>query len=424
VSACGDCSNISSQTLPTDAENTTQFPSLSETENNIQSTDYNLLFEYNISNFIPLGNQYEEENYFVSQVNESVSEYGGSKEFSGRAKNGLIKNWSSEVSAMRVHINSRKTQQENSVLSPSRPQYNIKRTRLRTPKKSESVTRHNGRKIGPLLTRQFLKNIPRHTTQFTSTASPSALTTQRVRSRMSRDNRRFFQTLERQDNLLPDKLRTGKNPSREGQQQNRMAKARGGGGGQLRSSHQSTSREERLHQTHTKAHQSKSPIRVPVEVATLPPAYSNYNQNTLQSARANKTLQEKSYVAVSGGGVIRKRPTQHYPSLPIIQPLQQNNKPKTTSKLHQTGRKVQLSGSSSSPVEPIKPLLQLGGRGGGVLPQHPVFDEAAPRNLSGLTGSAAYLHCLVHNLANRSVSISLNYRDLGAAFIRSQYYSY
>ncbi|XP_069178495.1 uncharacterized protein [Procambarus clarkii] len=74
-----------------------------------------------------------------------------------------------------------------------------------------------------------------------------------------------------------------------------------------------------------------------------------------------------------------------------------------------------LSGSSSSPVEPIKPLLDLssGAAGASVLtmPLHPVFDEAAPRNVSSLTGNSAYLHCLVHNLGNKSVSW-IRQRDL------------
>ena len=69
---------------------------------------------------------------------------------------------------------------------------------------------------------------------------------------------------------------------------------------------------------------------------------------------------------------------------------------------------MHLSGSSSSPVEPIKPLLDLSkyqGPGGGLtMPPHPVFDEAAPRNVSALNDNAAYLHCLVHNLGNKSVS--------------------
>nr|XP_045609059.1 zwei Ig domain protein zig-8-like [Procambarus clarkii] len=39
------------------------------------------------------------------------------------------------------------------------------------------------------------------------------------------------------------------------------------------------------------------------------------------------------------------------------------------------------------------------------------FDKAAPTNVSGLTGTSAYLHCLVHNLGNRSVSW-IRQRDL------------
>ncbi|KAK8725458.1 hypothetical protein OTU49_010869, partial [Cherax quadricarinatus] len=45
------------------------------------------------------------------------------------------------------------------------------------------------------------------------------------------------------------------------------------------------------------------------------------------------------------------------------------------------------------------------------MPLHPVFDEAAPRNVSSLTGNSAYLHCLVHNLGNKSVSW-IRQRDL------------
>ncbi|CAL4151920.1 unnamed protein product [Meganyctiphanes norvegica] len=74
-----------------------------------------------------------------------------------------------------------------------------------------------------------------------------------------------------------------------------------------------------------------------------------------------------------------------------------------------------LSGSSSSPVEPIKPLLDLSryqNHGGGLtMPPHPVFDEAAPKNVSSLSDTAAYLHCLVHNLGNKSVSW-IRQRDL------------
>ncbi|XP_050725854.1 zwei Ig domain protein zig-8-like [Eriocheir sinensis] len=72
------------------------------------------------------------------------------------------------------------------------------------------------------------------------------------------------------------------------------------------------------------------------------------------------------------------------------------------------------SGSSSSPVEPIRPLLDLSSHTTGepqVSPPVPIFDDAAPRNVSELTGNAAYLHCLVHNLGNRSVSW-MRQRDL------------
>lgn len=76
---------------------------------------------------------------------------------------------------------------------------------------------------------------------------------------------------------------------------------------------------------------------------------------------------------------------------------------------HQTsGGRVSLSGSSSSPVEPIQPLLNMGSSSSGALalPPNPIIDKATPRNVTGLQDNTAYLHCLVHNLGNKSVSIS------------------
>lgn len=64
----------------------------------------------------------------------------------------------------------------------------------------------------------------------------------------------------------------------------------------------------------------------------------------------------------------------------------------------------------NSAAEPIQPSLNLSGVDDGGLTRRrprPVFDEAAPREVSGLTGTAAYLHCLVHHLGNRSVSTFL-----------------
>ncbi|XP_068220048.1 zwei Ig domain protein zig-8-like [Palaemon carinicauda] len=75
---------------------------------------------------------------------------------------------------------------------------------------------------------------------------------------------------------------------------------------------------------------------------------------------------------------------------------------------------VNLSGSSSSPVQPIKPLLDLSSgyvEGGDGNPSLPTFDAATPKNASFLAGQSAYLHCLVHNLANKSVSW-IRQRDL------------
>ncbi|XP_066986885.1 zwei Ig domain protein zig-8-like [Macrobrachium rosenbergii] len=70
--------------------------------------------------------------------------------------------------------------------------------------------------------------------------------------------------------------------------------------------------------------------------------------------------------------------------------------------------------SSESPEEPIRPLIPMsatGATGTFVLPSQPVFDEAAPKNVSAITGNSAYLHCVVHNLANKSVSW-IRQRDL------------
>ncbi|XP_053655945.2 uncharacterized protein [Cherax quadricarinatus] len=75
---------------------------------------------------------------------------------------------------------------------------------------------------------------------------------------------------------------------------------------------------------------------------------------------------------------------------------------------------TKLDGTSSTPVEPIKPLLELalGDTSGSLtVPLHPVFDQAAPRNVTAMTDNSAYLHCLVHNLGNKSVSW-IRQRDL------------
>ncbi|XP_071532375.1 zwei Ig domain protein zig-8-like [Panulirus ornatus] len=74
---------------------------------------------------------------------------------------------------------------------------------------------------------------------------------------------------------------------------------------------------------------------------------------------------------------------------------------------------VGASGSSNSPVQPIEPLLDLtpSDAEASSKPPVPKFDRAAPTNVSGLTGTAAYLHCLVHNLGNKSVSW-IRQRDL------------
>ncbi|KAK8386332.1 hypothetical protein O3P69_010776 [Scylla paramamosain] len=66
---------------------------------------------------------------------------------------------------------------------------------------------------------------------------------------------------------------------------------------------------------------------------------------------------------------------------------------------------ARLDDSSSRPVAPIEPLMDLGGRGAAPPgPLQPVFDEAAPRSVSSLSGGTAYLHCVVHHLGGGSVS--------------------
>ncbi|KAG7168071.1 hypothetical protein Hamer_G024427 [Homarus americanus] len=65
-------------------------------------------------------------------------------------------------------------------------------------------------------------------------------------------------------------------------------------------------------------------------------------------------------------------------------------------RVSRSSRVMQLWGGGSGPVLPIKPLLDVSSA------PRPVFDGAAPTNVSGLTGTAAYLHCLVHNLGNSS----------------------
>ncbi len=71
--------------------------------------------------------------------------------------------------------------------------------------------------------------------------------------------------------------------------------------------------------------------------------------------------------------------------------------------------RISLNGNSSSPVEPIKPLLNLGSKGlpdevGLSLPPNPVFHQGTPTNISALEDNSAYLHCIVHSLGNKSVS--------------------
>lgn len=258
------------------------------------------------------------------------------------------------------------------------------------PASDNRLTYYVSKQSKPLLTRQFLKTAQRRTTLY-STRTTTIPT--RVRNRMSRDNRREMQSYERKSHHKVQQRKDSISTS------------------DLDNGYKSYSK-NRLEEFEKEINNISPAASGSSTFAQPLPTYSNMHADPYTRIPEDVINQTLPGSVTNNNGYTRtifsqhSRPSQHYPSLPIIQPLQQNMKPKQdqVSQLHQTGGRVQLSGSSSSPVEPIKPLLQLGGRGGGVLPQHPVFDEAAPKNLSGLTGSAAYLHCLVHNLANRSVS--------------------
>ncbi|XP_076044711.1 zwei Ig domain protein zig-8-like [Oratosquilla oratoria] len=80
---------------------------------------------------------------------------------------------------------------------------------------------------------------------------------------------------------------------------------------------------------------------------------------------------------------------------------------------------------SSKTLDPIEPLLSVSTAVHGVHRQGaaqgsdkgrsahtlPIFDDSAPRNVTGLQGNAVYLHCIVTNLNNKSVSW-IRQRDL------------
>ncbi|XP_064094766.1 zwei Ig domain protein zig-8-like [Macrobrachium nipponense] len=68
---------------------------------------------------------------------------------------------------------------------------------------------------------------------------------------------------------------------------------------------------------------------------------------------------------------------------------------------------------SESSEGPVGPLIRTSAATGAtfVLPSQPVFDETAPRNVSAVRGTSAHLHCIVHNLGNKSVSW-IRQRDL------------
>ncbi|XP_018012302.1 uncharacterized protein LOC108669471 [Hyalella azteca] len=298
-------------------------------------------------------------------------------------RNNYVQN-SSKNSVVRVNMKSKKLyMNKNKTISPTDSYENLsKKNNVSDSNTAEDIFMDREKTF---LTRHFLKVAPQRESLFTTLAPLTS--TMRVRSRMSRDNRKTIQAIERERNHQAQEL-------------------------------------NRVSVDYTESHQPFN--RKP---ANLPGTNKNYGAND-QNSLGHKVYQPHSSQASDQINEIKPshygdieianenhlvKPTSQaiYPSLPVIQPLQQHVKPKlkSESQLHFPGGRVQLSGSSSSPVEPIKPLLQLGGRGGSVLPQHPVFDDAAPKNLTGLTGSAAYLHCVVHNLANRSVSW-IRQRDL------------
>lgn len=379
---------------------------------NINMTDYkfnpihaNVNYVYDIINNVSSGNTLPyldggenirkkielsaKENY-TDNKNDATKFVSGRLQFSYKVKKNQTINKEQQPSTWKVNIKSKKMYM-NLARGTSSSESSINSTSNYTSPQDQQLSDVTVERRDFLITRQFLKNSQRRTTLFT-TASPGK--TSRAKSRVSRDNRRALQASEREI-LHQEKTRLNFNdrlrrPIPTSINTNAHIPLSANDGVQ-ESKHSKTSQTFTQHYSTRSKMQSYPSPRLPI---------SEINQTFRGKLQEHNTNTRTLFSQHS-------RQSKHYPSLPIIQPLQQNMKPKQdmVSQLHQTGGRVQLSGSSSSPVEPIKPLLQLGGRGGGVLPQHPVFDDAAPRNLSGLAGSAAYLHCVVHNLANRSVSI-------------------
>ena len=88
----------------------------------------------------------------------------------------------------------------------------------------------------------------------------------------------------------------------------------------------------------------------------LTESLSNENKNFQRYPPVHNGKNAPQRLSVNGRYIsltTKKPPDLKFPSLPVIQPLQQKNR-----KLRGEAR---LNGSSSSPVMPIEPLLQLGG---------------------------------------------------------------
>ena len=321
--------------------------------NHSNGENYDFL-NFNFSNFILFGNDYiDDEN---SEIYDKDKFYDKKTrkllpplhpKINGKLiKNKINSTEFSDMKIMRLNINSKKIYRKNSRHISTHDQMGKRlrnsgrRVKMITP--SPTVIT---KKVGPLLTRQFLKNVPRHTTQFTSTQTPPS--TMRVRSRMSRDNRRYFQDLERQFNLQDENSRSGS---------------------ELYVYRIASTLSSFQKSTEPNTVTSKSNVqRKSLEAAMNPSFLPNFNQphsniydsvgttniHLLKSPNFNRSTLSFTNQSVSPNGALhsstsaKRRQSQHYPNLPIIQPLQQNNKPKhdRTSQLHQRGGKVQLSGS-------------------------------------------------------------------------------
>ena len=66
--------------------------------------------------------------------------------------------------------------------------------------------------------------------------------------------------------------------------------------------------------------------------------------------------------------------------------------------IHKINRKTELFGYILTEVASVGEAWERGASG-------PSFDLSLPRNVTALKDANAYLHCVVHNLANKTVSI-------------------